>query len=128
MLKNKKERIKLNGRLKSSLRQISPEVSYSNIMSSGYIDINEKYKPKILIIQIILNTLLLSLALYFEILIFIIILIFNYMIIWLYSFFSILKNSFKNKNNKLFWITLILFVPFSAYVYPDFKKIQIVDE
>ena len=50
------------------------------------------------------------------------------MIIWLYSFFSILKNSFKNKNNKLFWITLILFVPFSAYVYPDFKKIQIVDE
>ena len=97
-------------------------------MSSGYIDINEKYKPKILIIQIILNTLLLSLALYFEILIFIIILIFNYMIIWLYSFFSILKNSFKNKNNKLFWITLILFVPFSAYVYPDFKKIQIVDE
>jgi len=128
MLKNKKERIKLNGRLKSSLRQKSPEVSYSNIMSSGYIDINEKYKPKILIIQIILNTLLLSLALYFEILIFIIILIFNYMIIWLYSFFSILKNSFKNKNNKLFWITLILFVPFSAYVYPDFKKIQIVDE
>jgi len=122
MLKNKKERIKLNGRLKSSLRQKSPEVSYSNIMSSGYIDINEKYKPKILIIQIILNTLLLSLALYFEIL------IFNYMIIWLYSFFSILKNSFKNKNNKLFWITLILFVPFSAYVYPDFKKIQIVDE
>lgn len=128
MLKNKKERIKLNGRLKSSLRQKSPEVSYSNIMSSRYIDINEKYKPKILIIQIILNTLLLSLALYFEILIFIIILIFNYMIIWLYSFFSILKNSFKNKNNKLFWITLILFVPFSAYVYPDFKKIQIVDE
>lgn len=128
MLKNKKERIKLNGRLKSSLRQKSPEVSYWNIMSSGYIDINEKYKPKILIIQIILNTLLLSLALYFEILIFIIILIFNYMIIWLYSFFSILKNSFKNKNNKLFWITLILFVPFSAYVYPDFKKIQIVDE
>lgn len=128
MLKNKKERIKLNGRLKSSLRQKSPEVSYSNIMSSGYIDINEKYKPKILIIQIILNTLLLSLALYFEILIFIIILIFNYMIICLYSFFSILKNSFKNKNNKLFWITLILFVPFSAYVYPDFKKIQIVDE
>lgn len=122
MLKNKKERIKLNGRLKSSLRQKSPEVSYSNIMSSGYIDINEKYKPKILIIQIILNTLLLSLALYFEILIFIIILIFNYMIIWLYSFFSILKNSFKNKNNKLFWITLILFVPFSAYVYPDFKN------
>lgn len=78
--------------------------------------------------RIKLNTLLLSLALYFEILIFIIILIFNYMIIWLYSFFSILKNSFKNKNNKLFWITLILFVPFSAYVYPDFKKIQIVDE
>lgn len=127
MKKNKKERIKLNGRLKSSLRKNSPEITYSNIMSSGYIQTNEKYTPKLLIIQIILNSIILAIALYFEILIFIVIFAINYIITWIYSLFSVLKNKFKRKNNKLLWITLILFVPFSAFVYPDFKRIQVVN-
>lgn len=128
MNKNINKRMKLNGRLKSSLRKKSPEVSYSNIVNSGYIEIKDKYKPKVLLIQVILNSLLLAIALYFEILLFIIIFALNYIIIWLYSFISIMKDTFKKKSNKLFWITLLLFVPFSAFVYPDFKKIQIVKE
>lgn len=128
MIKTKNERIKLNGRLRSSLRKNSPEITYSNIMKSGYIEMSEKYTPKLLIIQIILNSLLLGLAFYFQILIFVIIFAINYIIVWLYSLFSILKNNFKRKNNKLLWITLILFVPFSAFVYPDFKRIQTIKE
>ncbi|MGE0051826.1 MAG: PLDc N-terminal domain-containing protein [Arcobacter sp.] len=122
------KKIKLNGKLRSSLRKKSPEVTYSNIINSGYIEVKEKYKPKILFIQIILNSLLLAVALYFEILLFIIIFALNYIIIWLYSFISIMKDTFKKRSNKLFWITLLLFVPFSAFVYPDFKKVQIVKE
>ncbi|BAK73420.1 MAG: PLDc N-terminal domain-containing protein [Arcobacter sp.] len=122
------KKIKLNGKLRSSLRKKSPEVTYSNIINSGYIEVKEKYKPKILFIQIILNSLLLAIALYFEILLFIIIFALNYIIIWLYSFISIMKDTFKKRSNKLFWITLLLFVPFSAFVYPDFKKVQIVKE
>lgn len=128
MIKTKNERIKLNGRLRSSLRKNSPEITYSNIMNSGYIEMSEKYTPKLLIIQIILNSLLLGLAFYFQILIFVIIFAINYIVVWLYSLFSILKNNFKRKNNKLLWITLILFVPFSAFVYPDFKRIQTIKE
>lgn len=123
---NKKERIKIHGKLQSSLRKNSPDVTYSNIMNSGYIDIKEKYKPKFLIFQIILSFILVTLLFYFELFIFVIIFVLNYIVTWIYSFVSILKNNFKNKNNKLFWFTLIFFIPFSAFVYPDFKRIQTI--
>lgn len=124
---NKKQRIKINGKLTSSLRKKSADVTYSNIINSGYIDTREKYKPKFLIFQIILSFVSLALLFYFELSIFMIIFILNYIIIWIYSFISILRNTFKNKNNKLFWITLLVFIPFSAYFYPDFKKTQIIN-
>ena len=36
------------------------------------------------------------------------------------------KNNEIGKNNKLLWLMLIIFLPFSALFYPDFRKIQII--
>jgi hypothetical protein len=125
MKQNKNIRIKIHGNLKSSLRRNSPEVTVKNIMKSPYLEYKPKYKPTILIIQLFLNFILLIFGLYFGLFLFIVIFLINYIIIWIYSFLSIVKHTFKEKSNKLLWLILILFVPFSAFIYPDFKKIQV---
>ena len=100
-----------------------------------YLNIKEeevKYKPKILIIQIILNLLLFGTGYYFlsnnliYLMVLSLILIFlNWSIIWSYSFISILRNKFKKRENKKLWLFLIFFLPFSVFFYPDLKKVQI---
>ena len=52
----------------------------------------------------------------------------SFIILWLYSLISIIKNDFKKENQKLIWIILIIFVPFSALLYPDFRKVQIIKD
>jgi CDP-diglyceride synthetase len=131
---------KIKGYLKSTLRKREAHVAYDNMIKSEYmffeyLNIKEeelKYKPKILIIQIILNLLLFGMAYYFlsNNLIYLmglsLILIFsNWFILWSYSFISILKNKFKKRENKKLWLLLILFLPFTAFFYPDLKKVQI---
>lgn len=51
----------------------------------------------------------------------------NFGMIWLYSLISIIKNDFKKENQKLIWIILIIFLPFTAYLYPDFRKVQVIN-
>lgn len=128
-MKKRNERIKIHGKLKSSIRRKSSEVNYSNLVNSEYLqlDLKQKYIPKFLIIQILFNLLLISLAIYFEIVYFFIIVFINFIFLWFYSFISIFKNEFRDKTKKWLWILLIIFIPISAYFYPDFKKIQILD-
>ena len=133
---------KLNGHLKSSLRKKEPNISYTNMLNSEYmfceyLNLKEheeiKYKPTILIIQIILNIFLLGITYYLlsidsvsELAFILFITFLNLSVIWIYSFLSIIKSKFKRKNNKLLWLMLIIFLPFSALFYPDFRKIQII--
>jgi|GEM_PF-3088343 len=41
--------------------------------------------------------------------------------LWIYSIISILSNTFKNKDEKIFWTIGIIFVPLLAFFY-IFKK------
>ncbi len=131
---------KIKGYLRSTLRKREAHIAYDNMINSEYmffeyLNMKEeeiKYKPKILIIQIILNLLLFGTAYYFlsNDLIYLmglsLILIFsNWFIIWSYSFISILKNKFKKRENKKLWLLLIFFLPFTVFFYLDLKKIQI---
>ena len=140
-----RKKTKINGYLKSSLRKKSPEISYKNFIKSDYmIDSDymfseytkmkkgKKYQPKVIIFQILLNLLLITVGFYFfkqdllfEIFFISIITFINWFAVWLYSLISIIKNSFRKKSNKLLWLLLILFIPSSAFLYPDFKRIQI---
>ena len=131
---------KIKGYLKSTLRKREAHIAYDNMINSEYmffeyLNIKEeeiKYKPKMLIIQIILNLLLFGTSYYFlsNDLIYLmglsLILIFsNWFIIWSYSFVSILKNKFKKRENKKLWLLLIFFLPFTVFFYLDLKKVQI---
>ena len=131
---------KIKGYLKSTLRKREAHIAYDNMINSEYmffeyLNIKEeeiKYKPKMLIIQIILNLLLFGTGYYFlsNDLIYLmglsLILIFSgWFIIWSYSFVSILKNKFKKRENKKLWLLLIFFLPFTVFFYLDLKKIQI---
>ena len=131
---------RIKGYLKSTLRKREAHVAYDNMINSEYmffeyLNIKEeevKYKPKILIIQIILNLLLFGTGYYFlsnnliYLMVLSLILIFlNWSIIWSYSFISILRNKFKKRENKKLWLFLIFFLPFSVFFYPDLKKVQI---
>lgn len=88
---------------------------------------NKEYKPKYLIIQIILNTILLSLSVKFDTFGFIFMMIFNFCLIWFYSLISILKNDFKKESNKTVWLLALIFIPFlTPYIYPDFKDVQTI--
>ena len=131
---------RIKGYLKSTLRKREAHVAYDNMINSEYmffeyLNIKEeevKYKPKMLIIQIILNLLLFGTGYYFlsNDLIYLmglsLILIFsNWFIIWSYSFVSILKNKFKKRENKKLWLLLIFFLPFTVFFYLDLKKVQI---
>ena len=131
---------KIKGYLKSTLRKREAHIAYDNMINSEYmffeyLNMKEeeiKYKPKMLIIQIILNLLLFGTGYYFlsNDLIYLmglsLILIFsNWFIIWSYSFVSILKNKFKKRENKKLWLLLIFFLPFTVFFYLDLKKVQI---
>ena len=125
-MKSKQARIKINGNLESSLRRKSYKIAYSNLADSNYLQFNKhtKYVPKILFFQIIFNLLLYLFAIYLEIVLFFFLILINFVLLWLYSFISILKNNFKDKSKKWLWTILILYIPISAYFYPDFKRTQ----
>lgn len=125
---------KIKGKLSSSLKSntsktlnnsnnLNKTINLNNIYSSS----NEKYTPKIFITLLVFEIILITLGIYFETFLFIIILFINSAFVWLYALVSIIKNDFKKENQKLIWILLIIFIPFSAYLYPDFRKIQVVD-
>jgi hypothetical protein len=132
---------RISGYLKSSLRKRNSNIAYDNMINSEYIffeylnlkeNEEKKYKPKILIIQIILNLVLLGITYYllsvnliFLIKLYLVLIFLNYFIMLAYSFVSILINRFKKRENKRLWLFLILFLPFSAFFYPDFRKIQV---
>jgi hypothetical protein len=137
-------RIKMNkikGYLKSTLRKREAHIAYNNMINSEYmffeyLNLKEnekiKYKPKILIIQIILNLLLLGVAYYmlsmnliFLMILSLSLIFLNWFLIWAYSFISIVRNKFKKDKNKQVWLLLIFFLPFSVFFYPDLKKTQI---
>ena len=137
-------RIKMNkikGYLKSTLRKREAHIAYDNMINSEYmffeyLNLKEnekiKYKPKILFIQIILNLLLLGAGCYLFLmnLIFLMVLIvglivLNWFLIWAYSFISIIRNTFKKRENKQLWLFLIFILPFSVFFYPDLKRVQI---
>lgn len=141
----KKKNIKINGLLKSSLRKKSPEISYKNFIKSDYMLDSDymfseyikmkkgtRYQPKVIIFQILLNLLLITLGFYFfkqdllfEIFFIAMVMFINWFIVWIYSLISILKNSFRKKSNKFLWLVLLILMPFTAFFYPDFRKIQI---
>ena len=132
---------KIKGYLKSTLRKREAHIAYDNMINSEYmffeyLNLKEnekiKYKPKILFIQIILNLLLLGAGCYLFLmnLIFLMVLIvglivLNWFLIWAYSFISIIRNTFKKRENKQLWLFLIFILPFSVFFYPDLKRVQI---
>lgn len=127
-MKSKYERIRINGNLESSLRKKSFKITYSNLTNNNYLEltIKQKYIPKVLFSQIIFNLFLYLFAVYSEIVFFFFLILANFILLWLYCFVSILKNEFKDKSKKWLWTILILYIPVSAYFYPDFKRTQIL--
>jgi hypothetical protein len=141
----KKKNIKINGSLKSSLRKKSPEISYKNFIKSDYMIDSDymfseyikmkkanRYRPKVIFLQILLNLLLITVGFYFfkqdllfEIFFIAMVMFINWFIVWIYSLISTLKNSFRKKSNKFIWLLLLILMPFTAFFYPDFRKIQI---
>lgn len=88
---------------------------------------NKEYKPKYLIIQLILNIALFSLSIIFDTFIFITIMWINLSILWIYALISIIKNDFKKENQKMIWIIVLIFIPIiTPYIYPDFKEVQTI--
>lgn len=118
-----KKRLKIKGKLQSTIRRKSPEIRYSNLIKTGYIKITETktYKPVFFLLQLIIN--LTSLILYYILKekFFLYFIVFNYLIIWIYSFFLLINDKFIDDSNKLFWIIMVLFIPFSIFLYPDFR-------
>lgn len=123
---------KIKGKLSSSLKSnsnktfnnnnLNKTINLNNIYSSS----DEKYTPKIFITLLVFEIILITLSIYFDTFLFIIILFINSAFVWTYALVSIIKNDFKKENQKLIWILLILFFPPSAYLYPDFRKIQVL--
>lgn len=125
---------KIKGKLNSSLKSSNTSKTSNNTnnlnktinLNNTYYSSDEKYTPKIFITLLVFEIILITLSIYFDTFLFIIILFINSGFVWLYALVSIIKNDFKKDNQKLIWILLIIFIPFSAYLYPDFRKIQIV--
>lgn len=122
---------KIKGNVSSSLRNSSKkEINKSKIinLNHNYYSEEEKYTPKIFLLLILLEIVLFSLDLFFGTFVFTILIFINFGLIWLYSLISIIKNDFKKENQKLIWIILIIFLPFTAYLYPDFRKVQVINK
>lgn len=115
-----KNSIKLNKEEKS----IQKDFNFTNNYNKNE---NKEYKPKHLITQIILNSLLFLCSYYYDSYSFLFIMVLNFCSIWIYSLISILKNDFKKDSNKTVWIIALIFLPFiTPYIYPDFKEIQTI--
>jgi len=48
-----------------------------------------------------------------------------WILIWIYSFFSVLTNNFKEGNDKVVWILLLIFLPITAILYPFIGRKQL---
>ncbi len=46
-------------------------------------------------------------------------------LIWIYSFISVLSNDFKKDSTKIAWILALIFIPISCVLYPFLKDRQI---
>lgn len=125
---------KLKGNISSSLRNNSNrqngnlERKNTINFNNNYYEESERYTPKIFILLILLEIVLFSLDLFLGVFFFTILIFINFGMIWLYSLISIIKNDFKKENQKLIWIILIIFLPFTAYLYPDFRKVQVINK
>jgi membrane protein implicated in regulation of membrane protease activity len=51
-----------------------------------------------------------------------------FVIAWIYSLFSVITGEFKNSNNKLVWIALLIFLPISAFLYLFIGRKQLVEQ
>lgn len=51
-----------------------------------------------------------------------------FLIAWIYSLFSVITGEFKNSNNKLVWIALLIFLPISAFLYLFIGRKQLVQQ
>ena len=89
---------------------------------------NEKYSPKIFLLLIAYFIFMIGADIYMGIFFLSWVSWLSFGFIWLYALISIIKNDFKKENQKLIWIILIIFIPFSAILYPDFRKVQIIKD
>lgn len=125
-MRKNNNRIKISGNLKSNLRKKHSKIIYTNLVDSNYFElakVKQRYIPKFLLFQLILNLILIFLTTYFKTIYFLIFV--NFIVIWLYSLISILKNEINEESKKSLWIILILFIPISVYFYPDFRRTQV---
>lgn len=117
----KKEKINLNFNNNSKKEEkIKNENTILNFGNNEENKINEKYFPKVLLILFV--SFITITALNFEIGLIISFIAFG--ILWLYCGISVLTSDFKKENNKTIWIILLIFIPITAFLYPDLKKIQ----
>lgn len=89
---------------------------------------NKKYSPKIFLLLIAYFIFMIGVDIYLGIFFLSWMSWLSFGFIWLYALISIIKNDFKKENQKLIWILLIIFIPFSALLYPDFRKVQIIKD
>ncbi len=89
---------------------------------------DEKYSPKIFLILLGYFIFMLGADIYMGIFFLSWMSWLSFGFIWLYALISIIKNDFKKENQKLIWIILIIFIPFTAMLYPDFRKVQIIKD
>lgn len=116
-----KEKINLN--FNNSLKKeekVKNENTILNFNNNEENKINEKYFPKVLLI--LFGSFILLTALDFGVGLIISFITFG--ILWLYCGISVLTSDFKKENNKTIWIILLIFIPITAFLYPDLKKIQ----
>lgn len=117
----KKEKINLNFNNNSKIEEkIKNENTILNFSNNEENKINEKYFPKVLLI--LFGSFILLTALDFGVGLIISFIAFG--ILWLYCGISVLTSDFKKENNKTIWIILLIFIPITAFLYPDLRKIQ----
>jgi len=100
-----------------------------------------KFFPKHTIIQSIVNSFFFIMFLYIEFsesivdntydFLFVSLLtisLINFITFWIMALYSILRNDFKKDINKVIWLIAIILLPFTAFMYPDFEKIQTIDD
>ena len=99
-----------------------------NFKSNYNFEENERYSPKIFFILIGYFIFMVGADIYMGMFFLSWMSWLSFAFIWLYALISIIKNDFKKENLKLIWIILIIFIPFSALLYPDFRKVQIIKD
>lgn len=99
-----------------------------NFKSNYNFEEDEKYSPKIFLILLGYFIFMVGADIYMGIFFLSWMSWLSFGFIWLYALISIIKNDFKKENQKLIWIILIIFIPFTAMLYPDFRKVQIIKD